>query len=339
MQKPVPCSEPIRLDKRAWIACLALTLGAALFAFANYRSPADLLPALRILPAWMAAALLLTVIGAFGAMVSRRELSPTAALIKLARENWRGFAGAMLLIALAGLNLIAFMWIKPLLNQLVPFWADPLLARIDNALFFGTDPWTLLSWANFPLAGIIYHPVWFSSIVIALLIAAFAPTSPQKSAVIVSYFVLWTLVAPIVHSVLPAVGPIFFEAMGYGGRFAAMEHNPETAAVAGYLWSFYESGSYGAGNGISAMPSMHVTTSTWVVIAVLVLRRSWLPVAAAAWVTIFTLSIALGWHYAVDGIVGALAAVATYGSLAWLFQRFAEPIRVPATFPSVPAVG
>ncbi|MEH6722385.1 MAG: phosphatase PAP2 family protein, partial [Qipengyuania sp.] len=144
------------------------------------------------------------------------------------------------------------------------------------------------------------------------LVAIIAPSSPERSAAILSYFVLWSMVAPMVHSIAPAAGPIFYEAMGYGSRFAAIEQSAETAAVAGYLWNFYESGSFGAGNGISAMPSMHVATSTWVLIVVYTLYRRWLPLAMLAWLTIFVLSVALGWHYAIDGIAGAFFAVLVY---------------------------
>ena len=308
-----------QLDRRVWAISAVLTVVPALFAAWHYPSLADLLPAMSILPAWMAAAAILTVIGVYGGMMRKRVSCPTATLIDMIRRNWTRLVEVTLLVALAGINLIAFMWMKPLLNQLVPFWADPLLANADRALFLGQDPWTLLSWANVPFAGVIYHPVWFFSIAIALLVAAFAPASPQRSAIIASYFVLWSLVAPVIHSLLPAAGPIFYEAMGYGPRFSEMQHNPETLAVSQYLWNFYSSGSFGAGNGISAMPSMHVTTSSWVVIAALVLRRDLLPLAILGWLVIFTLSIALGWHYALDGIVGAFAAFATYSLLVRFF--------------------
>lgn len=312
------------LDVRAWIACIILTLAPACFAAWHAGSIADLLPAMAIMPAWMAAATMLTLIGVYASMVLNRVACPTQTLVQMAKSNWRRIMEAALLVALAGINMITFMWIKPLLNKLVPFWADPLLANVDNTIFLGNDPWTLLSWANVPFAGVIYHPAWFFSIAIALLVAAFAPPSPRRSAIIVTYFALWSVAAPVVHSLLPAAGPIFFEAMGYGDRFSGMEHNQETLIVANYLWDFYQSGSYGAGNGISAMPSMHVTTSSWVVITAYALDRRWLAPAVAAWCVIFALSIALGWHYAVDGIAGAAIAISTY-LMAYRIFTFARP--------------
>ncbi len=263
------------IERNWFIPCLLLTAGAILFALWHTPAASDLLPALQILPAWIAGSAVLGSILGLIFMAARGENSPLSAITRFVRANHWRIAGAGLFMALAGLNLVAFMWIKPLLNVLVPFWADPLLADLDAALFLGHEPWTLLQWLNFPAAGMIYHPVWFLSIMLGLLLAIAAPSSPDRSAVLLGYFVLWTLVAPLVHSALPAAGPIFYEAMGYGPRFAAMPVNPETAGVAEYLWQFYASGSTGAGNGISAMPSMHVTTSMWVVIAVWTARGDW----------------------------------------------------------------
>lgn len=308
------------IERNWFIPCLLLTAGAILFALWHAPAAGDLLPALGILPAWIAGSAVLGMILAFLFMATQGEKSPLSAIARFVRADHLRIVGAGLFMALAGLNLVAFMWIKPLLNVLVPFWADPLLANLDAALFFGHEPWTLLQWLNFPAAGFIYHPLWFLSVMLGLLLAIAAPASPDRSAVLLGYFVLWTLVAPLIHSALPAAGPIFYEAMGYGPRFADMPLNPETAGVADYLWQFYASGSYGAGNGISAMPSMHVTTSAWVVIAVWTGARRWVPLALLAFLTIFGMSIALGWHYALDGVVGTAAALACQLALRALFR-------------------
>lgn len=224
-------------------------------------------------------------------------------------------------LLLSGANMIAFMWVKPLLNYLVPFGADPLLADLDRLLFFGHEPWSGLQILAFPGAGIIYHPLWFVAIVTSLLLVAKASPSPERSAVLVCYFALWSLAGPIIHMLLPAAGPIFYERLGYGDRFASINYGPETREVADYLWSIYASKSFGSGSGISAMPSMHVTMSTWTVIATQALAPRYRWLAAAFWALILALSVALGWHYVVDGIVGAIAALLCYRALLALFRR------------------
>ena len=137
---------------------------------------------------------------------------------------------------------------------------------------------------------------------------------------LLSYFVLWTVIGPLIHSALPAAGPIFYERFGYGARYAAISSSPEVKQVADYLWDIYASKRFGAASGISAMPSMHVAMSTWTVIAFHQFARRWLPVALLGWAVITALSIALGWHYASDGIVGSLAALGTYAALSKVMQ-------------------
>ncbi|BBC73653.1 conserved hypothetical protein [Altererythrobacter sp. B11] len=299
-----------------------LSAAAAILFIPNY---AGLLPALSILPAWMAVAGLIACLYGFAAALRRRHAQPIAALMQWLGSGAVKAGSVALIMLLAGLNLIAFMWVKPLLNYLVPFSADPLLARIDHALFLGTDPWKLLHPLAFPGAGGLYHPGWFIIMIFALLMAAAARPSPERSAVLLSYFVLWSLVGPTIHSLLPAAGPIFYERMGYGSRFAGLDGGVETTAVADYLWHIYASRSFGAGGGISAMPSMHVTISTWTMIAFATFARRGLPLAIAAWAVIFALSIALGWHYAADGIVGTAAAFACYRAILATFRRRAAP--------------
>lgn len=316
-----PADGDYSMQDRDWflpsLGLTVLTTGIALWFIPRFDG---LLPALRILPAWMASAALIAAFAGMIWMMRRGVKQPITEMRAFVRANPGKIASMTAFILLAGMNLIAFMWMKPLLNYLVPFTADPALAQIDNALFLGHDPWTLVSWMSFPAAGIIYHPAWFVMMILALLMTAAKPPSAERSAVLLGYFVLWSLVGPAIHTLVPAAGPIFYERMGYGPRFAALDGGPETRAVADYLWTIYSTGSFGAGSGISAMPSMHVTISSWTVIAFNFFAPRWRGVAIFAWAVIFLMSIALGWHYACDGIVGAIAALACHFTLLRLFR-------------------
>lgn len=309
------------MQDRDWLfPSLALTalIGAVALVFMPEWS--GLLPALRILPGWMGATTLIAIFCGYAWLRWTGEAQPIPAMHAYARREWRKTLLVALVMSVAGMNMIAFMWIKPLLNYLIPFWADPVLADIDRAIFLGHDPWTLLAWMNGPASGMIYHPVWCVMMIFALLMAASAPPSAEKSAVLLSYFALWSLVGPIVHILLPAAGPVFYERMGYGPRYAGLDGGPETKAVADYLWAIYSTRSFGAGSGISAMPSLHVTIATWTVIAFHTFARRWRVAALVSWLVIFLLSISLGWHYAGDGIVGTIAALFVYFGLLKLFR-------------------
>ncbi len=307
-------------DRDWFLPSLGLTALSAAIVLLLTPAYGGLLHALEILPAWLAMAALLPLGASLVAMKRQGVADPIAAIFAQVRHNREAIIRTGQFMTLAGINLIVFMWTKPLLNQYVPFWADPLLANLDQALFLGSDPWTLLAWLNSPLSGLIYHPLWFIGMIAALLLTAAAAPSDEKSAVLLGYFTLWSVVAPLVHMAMPAAGPIFYERMGYGARFAAIDGGPTTRMVGDYLWSLYAAGNFGAGSGISAMPSMHVTISTWTVLAFGFCAPRWRWLALTGWAVIFALSIALGWHYAADGIVGTLAALACHYGLLQLFR-------------------
>lgn len=191
-----------------------------------------------------------------------------------------------------------------------------MLADIDRILFFGRDPWTILARLNSTAAAIFYHRGWFVMMILALIVVLSAPPSAQKSAAMLTYFLCWSVVGPLIHIMLPAAGPIFYMQMGYGDRFAALQNVSETREIAAYLWAIYAGEGFGPGSGISAMPSLHIATTAWMVLAARAFTpRLFVPTLLLGF-AIFLLSIALGWHYAMDGIVGGLAA--------WLCWRIAH---------------
>jgi len=319
--------EPVIADpglgsEREWlIPSIGLTLLSASFALLMIPDVSGIMPALMMLPLWLAAAFTIASIHGFFGMMSASVANPFAHIGKIVSQERHKVWMLALCVVLAGLNMIAFMWMKPLLNYMVPFWADPLLAEADHLLFLGNDPWALLTWLNSTPMAIFYHRGWFAMMILTLIVVAKAPPSPEKSALMLSYFVLWSLVGPIIHSLVPAAGPIFFANMGYGDRFAQLQGIPETRQLAVYLWNIYSGSGFGAGSGISAMPSMHLATTGWMVIAFHVCARKWQVPMALAGLLIFLLSISLGWHYAVDGLVGAGSALLCYRLLRTVYNR------------------
>lgn len=314
------------MQERDWlIPSVVLTLVCGGVAFLAISHPAGLIAAVTIFPAWIAAAAIIGGLCILVHLAHRKVSEPFRELLRLAVVQRARLTFVTVVVMLAGLNMITFMWIKPLLNYYVPFSADPFLAHIDNILFLGEDPWRLFARLNFPTAGLIYHPAWFVMMILALIVVAWAPPSPRKSAMMLTYFLLWSLIGPLVHSLMPAAGPLFYERLGYGDRFADLQMVPETKQVADYLWLIYASKQFGAGSGISAMPSLHVTMSVWTAMALHANVR-WFAVPAALFAAlVFLLSIALGWHYAIDGIAGAACAIGCYRVLLAVFRARAMP--------------
>ncbi len=303
-------------------AAMTFVLGG--FALALSPNHSNVMPALGLLPLWMFVAVGLAAICGFAGLV-RMGLagvrSPVMRIAGLALRHWRPLVVVTVGTGLAGLNMVTFMWTKPLLNFLVPFWADPLLADL-RALFLGNDPWKFLGWLNSMPMAIFYHRAWFGLMIVTLMLVLSKPASSEKSALMLTYFLLWSVAGPLIHVLLPAGGPIFYEQLGHGDRFAGIIVPGEVAKMSAFLWTVYSSGEqFAPGSGISAMPSLHIATTAWMVMALWVLERRWAAPMVAAGLLIFLLSISLGWHYAADGIVGAAVTLLAYAMCRSMLER------------------
>jgi len=236
---------------------------------------------------------------------------PIRVLSENLRRDWRRYAIIPCGMFLAGLDMYFFMIVKPQLNSLFPFWADPLLAQLDRALL-GTDGWRLLEPLTTEAVAWVYSPGWYFTILLTFFWVLLRPPSITKGSVLLSYFVIWSVFGPVGQAIVPAGGPIFFTRLGYGDAFADMRIPELSQFLSNYLWATYEARSLAPGAGISAMPSLHIATMAWAVVAFASFRSRWtVPVLLLSFF-IYAASIALGWHYAMDGIVGALGAVLSY---------------------------
>jgi hypothetical protein len=241
-------------------------------------------------------------------------------------------AGAML----GGIDMLFFMWIKPELTAVSPFWADKMLANVDHAIF-RTDPWRFFQGIDLTAHASAYSFLWAVAVMVTTVWLLAQKPSASRSASLISYFALWSVFGTIGQYFLSSAGPIFYQRVGLGSRFAELSGNiPEvTQMVSGYLWSFHSSHTLGVGAGISAMPSLHIATVAWIALAFHGQRSKLAPLAALFAIYMWALSVALGWHYAIDGIVGIAGALACQWACgAWLRRERAqlqsrEPVAAP----------
>lgn len=236
----------------------------------------------------------------------------------------RAFNYALLL----GLAMALHGWAKSMIPHVSGYWADPMLADFDH-LLFGQDPWRLFRSDDLgPFFAKIYVS-WFPITFGTMGLLAFSKR--DHSVLLTSFLAILIIVGTIGQYVLPTVGPIYYERIGLGPRFAELiaTNDPTYAYVADYLWRNYQHGGANLGTGISAMPSMHVTLAVWTAFAA---QALWRPLVIPAifyalvmWVT----SIASGWHYATDGLVGAALASVIYAWLCTRGRRSAGPAAQP----------
>ncbi|MER9331715.1 phosphatase PAP2 family protein [Mesorhizobium sp. M0488] len=245
--------------------------------------------------------------------------APTRFMLDTFRQRWLGAAPVILLFFL---GITAFTTLKVAIPDIVPFYADRMLAELDLRLH-GTDPWT---WAHSivpePVSAVIFagygygwHVQWFGT----LLFVAFWNSPVRRLRYLWAFALTTILCGTVLATMLSSTGPIFHDQFYGGERFAALRtalaHNGHAASVhayANYLLTTYRSGGPELGGGISAMPSMHVAFATLNAFFLAGFGRRW---AVAGWsFAAFILfgSVYTGWHYAVDGYLSILVVSALW---------------------------
>jgi len=210
-------------------------------------------------------------------------------------------------MTLAGFDMYFYMIMKPELNLLLPFWADPHLANVDSWIL-GQDGWRYFSSWNLEFMSWVYSPFWFFSILLTFYWLLLKPPSARKSAAIIAYFATWSVFGTLAQALLSSGGPIFYSRLGFGTRFDSLPVPELELRLSDYLWHMYAHDSLAPGAGISAMPSLHIATMAWMVMTFATFRSRLTVPAALLSLYIYAGSIALGWHYMTDGLVGAAGA-------------------------------
>lgn len=298
------------------LAALCLQPGRYLHLAQSYAQPFAF-----FLPALLAAGLGLV------ALTFARH-SPTRFMLDILRQRWLGAAPVILLFFLC---ITAFTAFKIAIPDIVPFYADRMLAELDFGLH-GADPWT---WAHSlvpePVSAVIFigygygwHVQWFGT----LLFVAFWNNPVGRLRYLWALALTTILCGTVLAIALSSTGPIFHDQFYGGDRFAALQaalaRNSYAAPVhtyANYLLAAYQSGRPELGGGISAMPSMHVAFVTLNAFFLSGFGRRW---AAAGWsfaALILFGSVYTGWHYAVDGYLSILVVSALW----YLTGRFVLP--------------
>ena len=174
-------------------------------------------------------------------------------------ERWKpALAGTIL----AGVGASLFLPLKYAIPTVIPFWLDPPLANIEASLF-GSDPWRLLDpmlgWAAVPVDRV--YAIWLPIQSLILFSVMLAAPSRAKSRALIAYSLGWLVLGVGAALILSSAGPIFYDRLFSGTRFAAL-HDMLIArgawmvlAESDAMWMSHATGHPGLVAGISAMPS------------------------------------------------------------------------------------
>lgn len=248
----------------------------------------------------------------------------------IVRAKYLRFLYACVLLALF---MAAFLYHKAYIPVLVPFRWDATFAQWEAALLGGRQPWEVIHpLVGYPPITILLDIVYASWVVMVFVVwSGLLISSRTPRALRMRYwratFLSWIVIGLVMATGLSSAGPCFFGNVvpGVPDQFAGLTlYLAQVDALfplsqmesREFLWDVYMGRSDLPG-GISAMPSMHNAQAALFVAAGFALNRK-LGVAMLIYgILIFIGSIHLGWHYALDGIVGVAAAAVIWWICGW----------------------
>ena len=247
----------------------------------------------------------------------------------------------LVMFALLSLFMSSFCYLKDNIPNLQPFSWDPIFAHLDRVLFLGHEPWRVLQpLFGSPLAtmllNVAYNGWFFLMYFFIISLAFFGKNQELRYSFAYGFILNWTIGGVVLAVLLSSAGPVYFERLGFGHEYAPLMASLKadnlfypvwSLKIQNLLWQSYLKGG-GVISGISAMPSLHVANAVFfAALGFKIGRKVGITLTAFA-VIIYIGSIHLGWHYAVDGIVGSAVGVICWrvgGHLARLdLQRHAR---------------
>jgi PAP2 superfamily len=214
--------------------------------------------------------------------------------------------------------LVAFKASIPIIQ---PFAWDVRFMEWDRLLHFGLQPWQILQ----PFLGrpaitqvidFVYY-LWFPVLWMTLIWQAWHGDrdSDTRSQFLVAFAASWILLGTVAATMFSSAGPVYFAAVtGATDPYAPLLGylqvvNAQDSLTAIWaqdiLWQAYTNPGTIRLEGISAMPSLHVSMVVLMTLLGFRLRR-WLGWVYAAFAGLTLLgSIVLAWHYAIDGYAAA----------------------------------
>lgn len=234
----------------------------------------------------------------------------------------RSRLAAMIVVVVSTVFLhMGFAFFKNAIPELIPYYADPVLAAADRWLHAGVDPWRIFhDWLP-PEWGrrlvVVYLMIWMiPALTFPVLLMVFDRNHDRVSRYVWLYFCSWIVLGNVWALAGSSVGPVYYDRLLGGDRFqdlmAALQASGITQSPIGLiqeaLWRRFEGGMIELGLGISAFPSMHVAIAALTALY-LTERSLWLaPVGVVFLGVIFFMSVYTGYHYALDGYF-SIAAV------------------------------
>jgi PAP2 superfamily len=217
-----------------------------------------------------------------------------------------------------------FAMFKELVLPTRGFRWDHTFAHIGRAIF-GRSPWTITHHLFGGLLGTRVLDLAYRSLLplmfgLPLVSAVLVTDARMRFRILLTWTMSWIVIGSLGGWYFASAGPCYYNTfiahdpdyaellrrLAELGRQASAQRHP--IASLGYqsgLLSTYRTHDFAPGGGISAMPSMHVAMMTLVAIVAWSANRWMGAIFAIFALVVWLATIHFGWHYFVDGPVGA----------------------------------
>ncbi len=260
-------------------------------------------------------------------------------------ERWWGRRGVIIIACLLGFyaTYLSYRNMKSFMPFLVSADQDPALLDLDRAVFFGSDPATLLHdllgtgvAAELLSAGYL---TFLSFVPLSLGVVLIWSSRARTAVWYVSSLCFVWILGIISYYAVPSLGPIYesralFADLPVTGvselRDTLMEHRMEVIA---------DPFATDAVQGIAAFASLHIAVVfTAALVAHLVGAPRFLRIVLWSYLGVTALStVYFGWHYVSDDVAGiAIGAVAVYAAAYLVGEEARLPVLGPRARPVSP---
>jgi hypothetical protein len=174
--------------------------------------------------------------------------------------------------------------------------------------------------------------LWLPFQTVILFLVILEPPSPAKSRALIAYTVGWFALGVVAAVLFASAGPLFYDRLFGGDTFAAMRKTLQARgawvaiAESDKMWASLASGKPGIVAGISAVPSLHVAISFWMVLVARAYARRLVPFALIYMAVIWVGSVQLGWHYVSDGLAGVVGMAGIWWLAGKIDRKLAEGV-------------
>lgn len=226
--------------------------------------------------------------------------------------------------------------LKLVIPDIQPFSWDERFYHLDRAVHLGHDPWRLLQPIfGHPWATVGFNVAYNLWMIILLSMIVWQSCSARRRVrfrFFMTFVLMWIFPGTLLAALFSSAGPCYYhhfvpgpspyaEQMVYlqGVHDSLVLWALDTQAT---LWEAYSTGVVTTVSGIAAMPSMHVGAATLFALTGWATdRRLGIPLTIFA-VIIQLGSVHLGWHYAIDGYVGAASVLTLWWLVGRVMDRF-----------------